>query len=75
MSALVCISFITPEQHNHSMKYGGRRYFRAGAWGSGCSITKGVRNPNLWHAAVDNVLLPQIPLLTSDKTPTGATLK
>lgn len=47
----------------------------AGAWAPGCSISKGVRNPNLWHAAVDNVLLPQMPLLTSGKTPTRVTLK
>lgn len=75
MSALACISFVTPEQHNHPMKYGGRRSFRAGAWGSGCSISKGVRNPYLWHAAVDNGLVPQIPLLTSGKIPTGVVLK
>ena len=75
MSALVCTSFITPEQHNHPMEYRGRRSFRAGAWGSGCSISKGVGNPNLWHTAVDNVLVPQIPLLTSGKTPTGGVVK
>lgn len=29
----------------------------------------------MWYAAVDNVLVPQIPLLTSGKTPTGVVLK
>lgn len=36
--------------------------------GLGCSISKGVRNPNPWPAAVNNALVPQIPLLTSHKT-------
>jgi len=66
---------MTPEQHNNSMKHGRRRYFRAGAWGSGCSITKGARNPDLWHAALDNVQAPQIPLLTFGKAPTGVVLQ
>lgn len=42
---------------------------------SDCSSSKGVRNPNLWHAAVDNVLAPQIPLLVSGRTTPGVVLK
>lgn len=76
MPVLVCISFMTPDQHNHPMEHEGSRSFRAAAWYSSCSISKGVRNPNLCpHAAVDNGLVPQIPSLTSGRTPPGVVLK
>lgn len=55
MSALVYISFLTPEQH--PMTYGGRKSFIQELQVWVVLSIKQVRNPNLLRAAEDNVLV------------------